>query len=67
MSLGSCETWVVCASAGPTDKPNDVEGGVGEDWSICLIKTVVGLSLASYSLSGSTGACMERRNKRKKA
>lgn len=44
----------VCA--GPTDEPDDIEGGVGEDWCVGLIKVVVGLFLASDGLSGHTGA-----------
>lgn len=31
----------MCECVGLTDKPDDVEGGVGEDWCIGLIKVVV--------------------------
>lgn len=45
----------------PTDKPDDVEGGVGEYRCIGLIKIVVGLLLASHSLFGDTDACKKRK------
>lgn len=40
-----------CGSAAPTDKPDDVEGGISENRCIGLIKVVVRLFLASYGLS----------------
>ena len=39
---------------GLTNKPDDVEGGVGEDWCIGFIKVIVRLFPASYGLSGHT-------------
>ena len=41
MCVCVCVCVFACGSAAPTDKPDDVEGGVSEDWCIGLIKVVV--------------------------
>lgn len=44
-----------CVFPGLTNKPDDVERGVGENWCVGLIEVVVGLLLGSHGFSGYAG------------
>lgn len=49
-------------SAGLTDEPDDIEGGVGEDRRVGLVQVVVRLLLASDGFPGyADGRSMRRR------
>lgn len=52
--------WV-CLCTKLTDKPDDVEGGVGENGCAGLTEVVVGLLFASYGVFGHADACKEKK------
>lgn len=46
-----CLFVCMCVCVGLTDKPDDIERGIGENWCVGFIKVVVRLFLAPYGLS----------------